>query len=131
MGNNKHRITINWTEYHLNKVIPVDAVNEHHIVWRMNRLQYNTNEKINKILLNERKHQALNRFYGQAQSPHEQLKTMLEIREPVLSKWVKEALYWILSLPRGLFYDEALVKNKYKDKELFSNEESRFLKDNI
>ena len=59
----KHRVTIDGTEYHLNKVIPKDAKSEHHIVGRCNRIQYNTNEAINKILINDRKHQALNRFF--------------------------------------------------------------------
>ena len=131
MWTKKHRITIDGTEYHLNKVIPADAKSEHHIIWRMNRIQYNTNEDINKILLNDRRHQALNRFYNQAQSPHEQLKTMLEIWEPVLSDVVREELYAILSLPRWAFYKEELVKKKYQDRELFSDEKSHFYKEKI
>ena len=128
MGAKRHRITIDGQEYHLNKVIPADAVSEHHIVWRMNRIQYNTNEDINKVLINDRKHQALNRLVWDKQSPHEQLKLMLEIREPVLSDVVREELYAILSLPRWEFYQDCLVKSKYKDKELFSDETSHFYK---
>ena len=115
-------IIINWETYHLNKDIPRDATNEHHIIWRMNRIQYNTNEKINKVLLNARKHQALNRLFLSSQSPHEQLRDMLKIWEPVLSDAVREELYWVLSLPRELFYKEELVKEKHKWKSLFSNE---------
>lgn len=124
-------IIINWETYHLNKDIPRDATNEHHIIWRMNRIQYNTNEKINKVLLNARKHQALNRLFLSSQSPHEQLRDMLKIWEPVLSDAVREELYWLLSLPRWIFYKSALVKPKYLDKELFSDEESKFLKEEI
>lgn len=124
-------IVINWESYHLNKDIPRDAVNEHHIIWRMNKIQYNTNDKLNKVLLNERKHQALNRLFLDHQSPHEQLRDMLKIWEPVLSEWVRETLYWLLSLPRWIFYKAALVKPKYLDKELFSDEESKFLKEEI
>lgn len=131
MGTKRHRITIDGQEYHLNKVIPADAKSEHHIIGRMNRLQYNTNDELNKVLLYDRQHQALNRFYNQAQSPHEQLKTMLEIWEPVLSDVVREELYAILSLPRWAFYKEELVKQKYRDKELFSNETSHFYKDKL
>lgn len=127
----KNRVTINWKEYHLNAVIPADAKSEHHIVGRCNRLQYNTNEAINKVLINDRQHQALNRFFWQAQSPHEQLKKMVEMWEPVLSDVVREELYAILSLPRWAFYKEELVKNKYKDRELFSDETSHFYKDKI
>ena len=123
-----HRITINGQEYHLNKCIPADAKSEHHIVWRCNRVQYNTNEAINKVLIADRKHQALNRFYGQSQSPHEQLRDMVKLREPVLSDTVREELYAILSLPRWAFYKEELVKKKHRDKELFSDEISHFYK---
>jgi hypothetical protein len=124
-------IVINWESYHLNKEIPRDAENLHHIIWKVNRIKYNTNEKLNKVLLNERKHVALNRLFLDHQSPHEQLRDMVKIREPVLSEWVRETLYWLLSLPRWLFYKEELVKKKYLDKELFSDEESKFLKEEI
>lgn len=126
-----HRITIDWQEYHLNRIIPKDAVNEHHIIWRKNKIQYNTNEAINKVLINERKHSALNRLVGDKQTPHEQLKLMLEIREPVLSDVVREELYAILSLPRWAFYQPGLVKKKYEDRELFSDEISHFYKKDL
>lgn len=115
-------IVINWESYHLNKMIPADAKSEHHIVWRMHRIQYNTNEKINKILISDRKHQALNRFFWQSQSPHEQLRDMVKLWEPVLSQAVKDELYAILSLPRELFYDESMVKPKHFGKSLFSDD---------
>lgn len=124
-------IVINWETYHLNKEIPRDAENLHHIIWKVNRIKYNTNEKLNKVLLNERKHVALNRLFLDHQSPHEQLRDMVKIREPVLSEWVRETLYWLLSLPRWIFYKEELVKKKYLDKELFSDGESEFLKEEI
>lgn len=128
----KHnRITIDWTEYHLNKVIPKDAVSEHHLIWRMNRIQYNTNEAINKVMINDRKHVALNKFFNQSQSPHEQLRDMVKLREPVLSEAVKEELYAILSLPRWMFYQPWLVKPKYENKELFSDEVSHYYKDKV
>lgn len=127
----KNRITIDGQEYFLNKVIPKDAVNEHHIIWRMNKVQYNTNEKLNKVLISERKHSALNRLVWDKQTPHEQLKLMLEIWEPVLSDVVREELYAILSLPRWQFYREELVKKKYQDKELFSDELSHFYKETL
>ena len=133
MSKNKlsRTIVINWETYHLNKDIPRDAENLHHIIWKVNRIKYNTNEKLNKVLLNERKHVALNRLFLDHQSPHEQLRDMVKIWEPVLSEWVRETLYWLLSLPRWLFYKEELVKKKYLDKELFSDEESKFLKEEI
>lgn len=124
-------IVINWETYHLNKEIPRDAENLHHIIWKVNRIKYNTNEKLNKVLLNERKHVALNRLFLDHQSPHEQLRDMVKIREPVLSEWVRETLYWLLSLPRWIFYKEELVKKKHQDKELFSDELSHFYKEKL
>lgn len=112
-------IVINWETYHLNKEIPRDAENLHHIIWKVNRIKYNTNEKLNKVLLNERKHVALNRLFLDHQSPHEQLRDMLKIWEPVLSEWVRETLYWLLSLDREDFYNPSLVKDKYKWEPLF------------
>ena len=88
----------------------------------MHRIQYNTNEKINKVLISDRKHQALNRFFQQSQSPHEQLRDMVKLWEPVLSQAVKDELYAILSLPRELFYDERMVKPKHFGKSLFSDD---------
>lgn len=124
-------IVINWDTYHLNKEIPRDAENLHHIIWKVNRIKYNTNEKLNKVLLNERKHVALNRLFLDHQSPHEQLRDMLKIWEPVLSDIVRDELYAILSLPRGAFYKEELVKKKHQDKELFSDELSHFYKEKL
>lgn len=122
-------IIINWQSYHLNRDIPRDAENIHHIIWKVNRIQYNTNEAINKVLLNERKHQALNRLFLSSQSPHEQLRDMIKIWEPVLNDIVKEELYWLLSLPRDFFYKEELIKSKYKWKWLF--DDKSILKDKI
>ena len=115
-------IVINWQSYHINKVIDATAKSLHHIIWKCNRQEYNTNEDVNKIIINDRQHVALNKFFNQNQSPHEQLKQCMEIWEPVLSEAVKAELYAILSLPRELFYKEELVKKKYKWKSLFSND---------
>lgn len=122
-------IVINWESYHLNKEIPRDAVNEHHLIGRMFKIQYNTNEEINKVLINERRHQALNRFFLDKQAPHLQLQEMVRLWEPVLSEAVRDELYWLLSLPREEFYKERLVKEKHKWKSLFSDE--KIYKDEI
>lgn len=116
-------ITINWEQYHLNKVIDSTAESIHHIIWKSLRQEYNTNEDINKMKIKDRQHVALNRFFNSNQAPHLQLRQCLELWEPVLSEWVREELYSILKLPRDLFYDESLVKGKYKWKSLFSDEE--------
>ena len=125
------RITINGTEYHLNRLIDATAESLHHIIGSSLRQEYNTNNKENKVKIKDRQHVALNRFFNQNQAPHLQLEQCLKIWEPVLSEWVKEELYWILSLPRDLFYKEELVKQKYKWKSLFSNEMVEAYKDTI
>lgn len=117
----RKKVIIRGEEYTLVKTIPADSVNEHHIIWKKHYKQYNVNEQINKVLMSERKHCALNKLVWEGQSPHEQLKIMLEIWEPVLSDRVKSELYNILSLPRWAFYKEELVKKRYQNRELFSD----------
>jgi hypothetical protein len=56
---------------------------------------------------------------------------MLEMWEPVLSEVVKEELRAILSLPKWAFYREDLIKKKYQDRELFSDDMSHFYKETL
>lgn len=124
---NKHNrireITMSdWQRYKLHKIIDPTSTNLHHILGQCHK-DYITWAKENKIKVNEVRHNNLNLFYGSRQSPHQQLKYMLEEwRAPVLSEWVKEELYAILSLPRWEFYIDSIVPEKNKDKELFSDE---------
>ena len=126
----KKTMVIWWQEYALVKIAPKDAINRHHIIWKKNEVAYHINSELNKILIKERKHCALNNLVWEKQSPHEQLKLMLEIWEPVLSETVRDALYEILSLPRWEFYKKELVKKKYQNKDLFSNKISDFYNQN-
>lgn len=82
-------------------------------------------------MVNEIWHDNFNRFVWNRQAPHLVLKYLLEDRwrNQVLSEWVREELYGLLSLPRELFYKESLVKDKQKWKSLFSDE--HIYKDNI
>lgn len=133
---NKHNkireiTTADGQRYRLHKIIDPTSTNIHHVLWQCHK-EYNTGVKENKIKVNEIRHNNLNLFYWNRQSPHEQLKYMLdEWRSPVLSQWVKDELYAILSLPRWEFYIDGLVKEKDKDKELFSNNESPMLKETL
>jgi len=69
-------------------------------------------------------HDNLNRFFGNRQIVHEQLLYLLKDRwrEKVLNDAVVKELYWLLALPRELFYKESLIKDKHKWKSLFSDE---------
>ena len=93
--------------------------------------EYKVDSKENKIMVSEIWHDNLNRFFGNRQMPHLQLKYMLEERwwNKVLSQWVIDELYWLLSLPRDAFYKDELVGDKHKWKSLFSDE--HILKDKI
>lgn len=118
-------------QYKLTLLKEKTAKNLHHILGKSNRDEYNTDNKENKIMVNEIWHDNLNKFFGNRQIVHEQLLYLLKDwwREKVLNEWVVQELYWLLSLPRELFYKEELVKDKHKWKSLFSDE--RILKDKI
>ena len=123
--NKVDRITdVNGKKYKLVALKDRTAKNLHHVIWRCNRKEYNTDEKQNKITVPEISHDNLNRFFWNLQTPHEQLKFMLEQRwwKKVLSKWVVAELYWLLALPREVFYKEQLIKPKQKWKSLFGDE---------
>lgn len=128
----KHRMVIEGKEYRLQRVIDATAEDIHHTIWKCLRHEwYDINNPINKQKIKRRTHVHLNNFFWDAQAPHLQLKKMVELREPVLGEWVRDELYAILSLPRWVFYKEELVKPKHRNKELFSNEPSKFYKDTL
>lgn len=132
MKNRIEKITsADWKQYRLQLLKDKTAKNLHHILWRCNRNEYNTNDDNNKIMVNEIGHDNLNRFFWNRQSVHSQLLYLLKDWwwEKVLSKWVVDELYWLLALPRDEFYKESLVKPKHKWKSLFSDD--RIYKDTI
>lgn len=124
----RHKIeritTVDWKQYKLQLLKDKTAKNLHHILWKCNNKEYNTDEKINKIMVNEVWHDNFNRFIWNRQAPHLVLKYLLEEWwwNNVLSEWVRKELYGLLSLPRELFYKEKLVKDKHKWKSLFSDD---------
>jgi len=121
---------INNKQYKLILLKDKTSQNLHHVLSQKNK-EYNVDSKENKKVVSEIWHDNLNRFFGNRQMPHLQLKYMLEDRwrDQVLSEWVVKELYALLSLPRELFYKESLVKDKYKWKSLFNDE--KILKDFI
>ena len=125
-------IVINWETYHLNKDIPRDLKDTHHIISKKLIQVFKVNDPKNKIEIQRRKHVALNNFFWwDAQAPHLQLKKCLEIWWPVLSKWVKEELYALLTLDLEDFYDGELVKEKWKKRSLFDWSWNPLYKDKI
>ena len=111
----KHRtFTLNNELYRFNKFIDKDAKSEHHIMWRMNRLKYNTNIELNKVLMNDREHRALNAYFKDKQNPRDQLLKVFNLVKPVLSRWVRQELEIILNCSDDLFYREELLKNGKK-----------------
>lgn len=129
----KHRLTIEGKEYRLQRYIDATAEDLHHIIGRSLKYEwYATNASQNKVKIKRRKHVALNSFFwAEWQAPHLQLKQCLELREPVLSDWVKEALYEILSLPKSSFYKDELVTKKHKNDPLFPWGLDKNLKDTL
>lgn len=100
--------------YRFNKYIDKDAKSIHHIMGRMNRLKYNTNIELNKVLMDDREHRALNAFFKDKQNPRDQLLKVFNLVKPVLSPWVKQELEIILNCSDDLFYREELLKWKKK-----------------
>ena len=78
--------TLNDELYRFNKYIDKDAKSIHHIMGRMNRIKYNTNIELNKVLMDDREHRALNSFFKDKQNPREQLLKVFNIVKPVLSR---------------------------------------------
>ena len=116
-NNHANSICIDWVQYKLNRIIEATATNIHHIMWKCNRMKYNTNIEENKIVMNEREHIALNNFFKDKQNPREQLQKIFEIVKPVLSPWVRKELYTILyECDDSMFYIPELLKWKQKQK---------------
>lgn len=111
--NDKH-LTLNGVEYRLLKIIDATATNIHHIISRKEKEIFNVHDERNKMTINMRVHDALNRLYWNKQTPRKQLAFMLDIWKPVLSPWVKNALFDILNLPDDVFYHIDLIKCKKK-----------------
>ena len=116
--NNHDRIlNFNGKLYRLQQYIDKTAEDIHHLIWRKYRHKYNTNAECNKVKISRRKHIALNSFFGDKQSPREQLLEVFNLVKPVLSPWVKNELYTILEQTTDdMFYNEDVLHGKHKQK---------------
>ena len=111
-----HTFTLNGELYRYNKFIDKEAKSIHHIMGKMNRLKYNTNIELNKVLLYDREHRNLNAYFKDKQSPREQLLKVFELVKPVLSRGVKQELEIILNCEDELFYTPELLKSNGRNK---------------
>lgn len=100
--------------YRYHKYIDKDAKSWHHIMGKMNRIKYNTNIELNKVLMDDREHRNLNAFFKDIQNPRGQLLKVFNIVKPVLSPWVRHELEVILNCEDDLFYTPELLKQKWK-----------------
>lgn len=108
-------LEINWVRYRLFRVIDKTATSIHHIIWKCNRMKYNTNADENKVRISDREHIALNNFFRDKQDPRSQLLKVFELVKPVLSPWVRRELYTILcETDDEMFYIPEVLKHKKK-----------------
>lgn len=116
--NNNRILSINGVQYKLNRIIEKTETDIHHLIWKKYRMKYNTNEEENKVRISRREHIALNNFFGDKQSPREQLLKVFNLVKPVLSPWVRNELYTILELTDDeMFYIPNVLKcSKQKNK---------------
>lgn len=126
MEHNHDRVDVvtdnNGVKWKLCKIIDKTETDIHHIMWKCNRLKYNTNIDENKVRISRRLHVALNGFFGDKQNPRDQLKQVFEIVKPVLSEWVRKELYTILyEADDDLFYIPELLKWKKKKQKTNTN----------
>lgn len=82
----------------------------HHIVWQCNKERCNVNDGDNKMIIRKTVHEWLNALFQHNQSPHEQLKQLRDMYEPVLSDTAKQIFDDLLELPREYFYKSKLIK---------------------
>ncbi len=102
--------------YRFHKFIEKDAKSIHHIMGKMNRVKYNTNIELNKVLMDDREHRNLNAYFKDKQNPRDQLLKVFNLVKPVLSPGVKQELEIILNCSDDLFYTPELLKNGKKRK---------------
>ena len=116
--NNNRVLSINGVRYKLNRIIEKTETDIHHLIGKKYRMKYNTNEEENKVRISRREHIALNNFFGDKQSPREQLLKVFNLVKPVLSPWVRNELYTILELTDDeMFYIPNVLKcSKQKNK---------------
>ena len=117
MKHEKPRIVeMDWISYKLNRVIPPDEYDNHHIISRKEKDKFKVWEQDNIIRIKRRTHVALNNLFEDKQNPRKQLQMMFDIWKSALSVWVRNELYTLLTLPDDMFYNDSLLNGKHKKK---------------
>ena len=112
-------LTLGGKCYRLQRYIEKTEKDIHHLIWKKYRMKYNTNAEENKVEISRRKHVALNQFFGDKQSPREQLLEVFNLVKQVLSPWVRRELHTILELTDdSMFYIPEVLKWQKKKESL-------------
>ena len=109
-------IQCDWVAYKLNRIIPPDEEDNHHIISRKEKARFKVNNPENIVRIKRRTHVALNNLFENNQEPRKQLQIMYDIWKSALSIWVRNELYTLLTLPDDMFYNENLINGKRKRK---------------
>lgn len=102
--------------YKLNRIIPPDEEDNHHIISRKEKARFKVWEPENIVRIKRRTHVALNNLFEDKQEPRKQLQMMFDIWKSALSVGVRNELYTLLTLPDDMFYNENLINGKHKKK---------------
>lgn len=102
--------------YKLNRIIPYDEEDNHHIISKKLKDKFRVSEPENIVRIKRRTHVALNNLFENKQNPKEQLQMMFDIWKTALSTGVRNELYTLLTLPDDMFYNENIINGKRKKK---------------
>jgi len=117
MGKDRPRvIECGGISYKLNRIIPPDEEDNHHIISRKEKARFKVNNEENIVRIKRRTHVALNNLFENRQEPRKQLQMMYDIWKSALSVGVRNELYTLLTLPDDMFYNENLINGKNKKK---------------
>lgn len=112
-------LTLGGKCYKLQRYIEKTEKDIHHLIGKKYRMKYNTNVEENKVTISRREHVALNQFFGDKQSPREQLLKVFNLVKPVLSAGVRHELHTILELTDdSMFYIPEVLKWQKKKENL-------------
>ena len=110
-------IQYEWVDYKLNRVIPPDEEDNHHIISRKEKTRFKVWLPENIVRITRRTHVALNNLFENRQEPKKQLQMMFDIWKTALSPWVRQELDLLINLPDDMFYNENLINGKHKRKQ--------------
>lgn len=116
MKNKPRILEMDGISYKLNRIIPPEEEDNHHIISRKEKARFKVWEPENIVRIKRRTHVALNNLFENKQEPRKQLQMMFDIWKSALSPWVRQELDLIMNLPDDMFYNENLLNGKNKRK---------------